>query len=446
MSKILFPKDFIWGTATASYQIEGAYNEDGKGESIWDRFSHTPGKIFNRDTGDTACDHYHRYEEDIEIMKYLGIQSYRYSISWPRIFPDGKGKINQKGLDFYLRLTDKLLENGISPAVTLYHWDLPQKLQDIGGWTNRSVTDYFAEYSELVFKSLGDMVDIWFTHNEPWCAAFLGNMRGWHAPGIMDLETALKVSHNLLLSHGKALKLYRSMNLKGKIGIALNLNPKYPASQDAEDINAAKLDDGILNRWMLDPLYKAIYPQDVVAHYESQGINMEFTQRDLDIISQPMDFLAINYYTSDFIKHDPAKRIESLDKMLENIEKTAMNWIVYPEGLFDILIRLHNDYGKPDIIVSENGAAYMDTLTEQGKIHDERRINYLNIHLQQVHRAIEHGVNLKGYYLWSLLDNFEWNHGYSKKFGIVHVDLNTQKRTIKDSGYWYKNVIENMGL
>ncbi|NLD49628.1 MAG: beta-glucosidase [Clostridiaceae bacterium] len=446
MSKVLFPKDFIWGTATAAYQIEGGFNEDGKGESIWDRFSHTPGKIHNRDTGDTACDHYHRYEEDIILMKQLGIQSYRYSISWPRIFPDGKGKINQKGLDFYLRLTDKLLENGIAPAVTLYHWDLPQKLQDIGGWTNREVTDYFTDYSEKIFSSLGDMVNIWFTHNEPWCAAFLGNMSGRHAPGIMDQETALKVSHNLLLSHGKTLKLYRNMNLKGKIGIALNLTPDYPASQNAEDINAAKLADGILNRWMLDPLLKASYPQDIVKHYIDQGINMEFTTGDLDIISQPMDFLAINYYTSDFVKHDPSKKVESLDKMLENIERTDMDWIVYPEGLFDLLMRLHNDYGKPDIIISENGAAFVDTLTQQGKIHDERRVNYLNTHLTQVHRAIEQGVNLKGFYLWSLLDNFEWNHGYSKKFGIVHVDLNTQKRTIKDSGYWYKNVIENMGF
>lgn len=446
MSKIIFPKDFVWGTATASYQIEGAFNEDGKGESIWDRFCHTPGKVENGDTGDTACDHYHLFEEDIKLMKQLGIQSYRYSISWPRIFPNGKGKPNQKGLDFYLRLTDKLLENGIQPAVTLYHWDLPQSLQDAGGWANTDTTDYFTDYSEYVFKNLGDMVNVWITHNEPWCTAFLGHLDGCHAPGIKDLQTALNTAHNLLLSHGKALKRYKEMNLKGKIGIALNLSTKYPVSQSIDDINATKHADGILNRWLLDPVLKGCYPVDIVEHYKASGIDTSFAKRDLDIISQPMDFLALNYYSVDFIKSEKSQVTSETIAKLENLERTDMNWMVYPEGLYDLLIRLDRDYGKIDLVISENGAAFKDILTEHGQVHDDRRLSYLHTHLSEAYRAIENGVNLKGYYLWSLMDNFEWNFGYSKKFGIVHVDLDTQKRTIKDSGLWYKNVIENNGF
>lgn len=446
MPKIGFPRDFIWGAATAAYQIEGAYNQDGKGESIWDRFCHTPGNVENGDTGDIACDHYNRLEEDIRLMKELGIKSYRYSISWPRILPEGKGKLNQRGMDFYKRLTNLLLENEIEPLITLYHWDLPQKLQDIGGWANRDVTDYFTNYAEVVFNNLGDIVPYWVTINEPWVVAFLGNMFGSHAPGIKDLKTALDVSHNLMLSHGKAVKLYREMNQKGKISIALNFSTKYPASQKEEDIKAARLSDGGLNRWFLDPIFKGYYPEDVLELYSKRGVTHTFPMEDLKVISQPMDFLAFNYYSSEFVKHDPDIGFSGINNELDSFEKTEMGWIVYPQGLYDLITRLGRDYGKIDLIISENGAAFKDFINSDGTIDDHRRTNYIKEHLTQVHRAIESGINLKGYYLWSLMDNFEWAFGYSKRFGLIHVDYETLKRTIKNSGHWYKEVIRNNGF
>ncbi len=446
MPQSIFPKDFIWGASTASYQIEGAFNEDGRGESIWDRFSHTPSKVDNGDTGNIACNHYALYKDDINLMKELGLQSYRYSIAWPRIFPDGKGKPNQKGMDFYLRLTENLLENGIKPAITLYHWDLPQKLQDIGGWNNRDVTDYFTEYSSYIFQKLGDMVPIWMTHNEPWCTAFLGNMTGLHAPGITDTSTALEVSHNLLLSHGKVVQLYRDMNLNGKIGIVLNFSTKYPASQSKEDLHATWLSDGVINRWFLDPLFKGTYPEDTVALYKAKGAHFSYPEEDLKIISKPMDFLGVNYYSSEFIQHCDQNFYKGINSELKQLETTDMGWIVYPQGLHDLLVRLHNDCGKIDLYIAENGAAYKDAITHEGRIEDIERQNYLLSHIKESHRAIEHGVNLKGYYVWSLMDNFEWSFGYSKRFGIVHVDFESQKRTVKQSGYLYKNIINQNGI
>lgn len=446
MKKITFPEDFIWGSATASYQIEGAYDEDGKGESIWDRFSHTPGKIQNNDTGDIACDHYHRYEDDIKLMKELGLKSYRYSISWPRLFPNGTGKLNQKGMDFYKRLTNLLLENGIQPAVTLFHWDLPQKLQDTGGWTNCETIKHFEEYSASVFRDLGDLVPTWFTHNEPHVVAFLGYLLGIHAPGATDPALTLSVAHNLLLSHGKAVSIFRDMNLNGKIGIALNLTTKYPSSQKEEDKIAAYTSDGILNRWFLDPLFKGNYPEDILEYYHKKGISFSYNVEDLKIIKQPIDFLAINYYSPEFVKYNETEDFVTINDQLNSFEKTDMDWIVYPQGLYDLLKRLDSDYGKLDLIISENGAAFNDIIDTEGNIRDDRRINYLHEHLLKCHNAIEEGVNLKGYYLWSLLDNFEWSYGYSKRFGIIHVDFNTLKRTIKQSGYWYKNVIQNNGI
>ncbi|WP_010251951.1 GH1 family beta-glucosidase [Acetivibrio cellulolyticus] len=446
MKKIEFPKDFIWGSATASYQVEGAYDKDGKGESIWDRFSHTPGKIENNDTGDVACDHYHRYEDDIKLIKELGLKSYRYSIAWPRIFPDGNGKPNPKGMDFYKRLTNLLLENGITPAATLYHWDLPQKLQDKGGWTNRDTIEYFQEYSSFVFKNLGDVVPMWFTHNEPFVVAFLGHALGSHAPGETDTAMSLDVAHNILVSHGKVISLYRDMNYNGKIGIALNLSHKYPASQKEEDVKAAWLSDGILNRWYLDPLFKGSYPKDVIEHYSRRNINFTCSEEDLKIIKQPIDFLAFNTYEPEFVKYNEETEFVGINSELDNLEKTEMGWIVYPQGLYDLLKRLDKDYGKPNLIISENGAAFKDVIDGDGNIRDDRRINYIYEHLASSHRAIEEGVNLKGYYVWSLMDNFEWGFGYSKRFGLIHVDFDTLKRTIKQSGYWYKNVIENNGI
>lgn len=446
MPGIVFPKDFIWGCATASYQIEGAFDEDGKGESIWDRFSHTPGKILNGDNGDVACDHYHRYKEDIALMKEIGIQSYRYSISWPRIFPEGKGQYNEKGLDFYKRLTYELLKNGIKPSVTLYHWDLPQKLQDIGGWANRDVTDYFVEYAGLLFEKLGNVVPYWITQNEPWIVAFLGHMMGVHAPGIKDLKTALEVFHNILLSHGKAVGAYRQLNLPGKIGIAPNFSTKYPASDKKEDIEACELADGVLNKWFIYPVFKGTYPEDVVKFYRDRGAHFDFPPEDMKIIGADIDFLAINYYTSEFVKHHPVNGFVEINNELSQFEKTEMGWIIYPKGLYDLLLRLDNDCNKIDIIISENGAAFDDKIDENGNINDVKRMNYIKEHLIQAHKAIEEGVNLKGYYLWSLMDNFEWSFGYSKKFGIIHVNRENLKRTIKNSGYLYRDIIKNNGL
>lgn len=446
MKKIEFPRDFIWGSATASYQIEGAFNEDGKGESIWDCFSHSPGKIQNNDTGDVACDHYHRYKDDVKLIKEIGLNSYRFSISWPRLFPNGSGKLNEKGMDFYKRLTNLLLENGIKPAVTLFHWDLPQKLQDNGGWTNRETIKHFEEYSHSVFNTLGDVVPMWFTHNEPFVVAFLGYMLGIHAPGACDPALMLSVSHNLLLSHGKVVSLFRGMNLKGKVGIALNLSTKYPSSQNEEDRIAAYTSDGVLNRWFLDPLFKGCYPVDILEHYQKRNIPFSYNEEDLKIITQPIDFLALNYYSPEFIKYDETNDFIGINDQLASFEKTEMDWIVYPRGLYDLLKRLETDYGKIDLIISENGAAYNDAVDKDGNIRDNNRINYLHEHLLACHQAIEEGVNLKGYYLWSLMDNFEWSYGYSKRFGLIHVDFDTLKRTIKQSGYWYKNVIQNNGI
>lgn len=446
MKKLEFPKDFIWGSATASYQIEGAYKEDGKGESIWDRFSHTPGKILNNDNGDLACDHYHRYKDDVKLMKEIGLKSYRYSISWPRIFPDGVGKPNEKGMDFYKRLTDLLLENGINPSVTLFHWDLPQKLQDKGGWTNRDTIEYFQEYSAFIFKNLGDVVPMWFTHNEPHIISFLGYMLGTHAPGKSDPLMMLDVSHNLLVSHGKVVSLYRDMNFNGKIGIALNLSTKYPASQSEEDIKASYLSDSVTNRWYLDPLFKGYYPEDALEYYLRRNVHFTYPEEDMEIIKQPIDFLAINYYSPDFIKHDQNESFTAVHNPLNVFEKTDMDWIVYPQGLYDLLKQLDKDYGSINLFISENGAAYKDIVDGDGTIKDSQRIKYINDHLSAAHKAIQEGVNLKGYYLWSLMDNFEWSFGYSKRFGIIHIDYETLKRTIKQSGYWYKDVIENNGI
>lgn len=448
MPKINFPENFIWGSATSAYQIEGACSEDGKGESIWDRFCHLPGNIENGHTGDIACDHYHRYEEDIEIMKEIGIKSYRFSVSWPRIFPNGTGQPNQKGLDFYKRLTDCLLENGITPAITLYHWDLPQKLQDMGGWKNRDTTDYFTEYSSEMFKNFGDVVPMWVTHNEPWVVTLLGHLLGTHAPGIKDLRTSLEVSHHLLLSHGKTMKVFRDMNIDAQIGIAPNLSYNYPASQKPEDIAAAELSFSLMGRWFLDPIFKGHYPKNALEHYKNKGIDLSFSEEDLKLINQPIDFLAFNTYSSYFIKHDPAAEsgYAWAEPPFENYEITEMDWIVHPEGLYDLLMLLDRDYGKPNLIISENGAAFKDEISSNGKIEDVRRIQYLKDYLTQAHRAIQDGVNLKAYYLWSFMDNFEWSFGYNKKFGIVHVDFETQERKIKDSGYWYKEVIKNNGF
>ena len=442
----MFPDNFIWGAATAAYQIEGAYREDGKGENIWDRYSHIPGKVYDNHTGDVACDHYHRYEEDIRLMKEIGLKSYRFSISWARVFPDGKGTPNQKGLDFYRRLAEKLNENGIRPAATLYHWDLPQKLQDLGGWANRDSVGWFTDYAAYMFEKLGDQVPVWITHNEPWVVSFIGNWQGRHAPGITDFKTAVQVSHHLMLSHGQAVKAYRETGGKGEIGITLNMNPVYPASDSEEDKAAAKMYDEYLNKWFADPVLKGAYPAGLAAHLRKMDLFPEIDSRDMETIHQPVDFLGINNYYSSFIKYDGSLWPIPAFETTTGKDRTQMGWEIYPEGIHDLLVRLNRDYGGIKILVTENGAAFNDIVNRGGKVEDDNRVDYLYRYLGQIHRAINSGVNVKGYYVWSLLDNFEWGYGYSKRFGIIYVDYKTQQRILKKSALWYRDVIRNNGF
>ncbi|AZR73767.1 beta-glucosidase [Anoxybacter fermentans] len=442
MHRRYFPEDFIWGAATASYQIEGAYNEDGKGESIWDRFSHTPGKILNGDTGDVACDHYHRFREDVKLMKELGLDSYRFSISWPRVLPEGKGQVNEKGLDFYKQLVDQLLKAGIDPAITLYHWDLPQALQEKGGWANRDTAKYFVEYANLIFKELGDVVPLWITHNEPWVVSFPGHAFGEHAPGIKNYQTALQVAHNLLLSHGMAVQSFRQLGLPGKIGITLNLTPVYPFSDNEADQKACDLQDAFINRWFLDPIFEGSYPEELHQIYRKKVGEFIIKNDDLEIINQKIDFLGINYYLRLVVKHNPDYNIFGVETVKpEGREYTEMGWEVYPEGLYDLLIRLHKDYAPEALYITENGAAYQDQIDADGRVHDQKRIAYLKAHLKNAHRAIEAGVPVKGYYIWSLMDNFEWAFGYSKRFGLIYINYDNQQRILKDSAYWYRTII-----
>lgn len=443
---IQFPKDFLWGAATASYQIEGAYDEDGRGESIWDRYCRTPGNILDGSSGDIGCDHYHRYEEDVKLMKKIGIRSYRLSISWSRIFPSGYGEPNMAGLLFYKNLITCLHENGIDAAVTLYHWDLPQKLQDIGGWANPLVVDYFVSYAKFIFEELGDQVSMWITFNEPFCSAFLGNWEGRHAPGYHDFETALTVAHHLLLAHGKTVGLYRTMNLTAKIGITLNMNYNYPATQKAEDIHAAALSHGAWNNWFAEPVMKGTYPEELVKLYQEKGVMPKIEEEDMQMIAQPVDFLGLNHYFSVKVKASEEGWPLPVKEECYGADFTEMGWGINPEGLKDILLRLHEDYGSIPIYITENGAAFRDIVNSQGEVEDTGRIEFLRRYLASVSQAIEEGVNLKGYFLWSLMDNFEWALGYSKRFGLIHVDYETKKRTIKQSGYWYADVIQKNGF
>jgi beta-glucosidase len=362
------------------------------------------------------------------------------------VFPDGKGKPNMKGMDFYKRLAESLIENGITPAVTLYHWDLPQKLQDIGGWANRDVTDYFGEYAGFVFKELGDKVPIWITHNEPEVVSFVGNWEGRHAPGITDFSNALLVSHNLLLSHGKAVRAYREMGQKGEIGITLNLNPVYPATDNIEDMNATKRFEQYHNRWFLDPVLKGEYPEEILEWYQKRVVLPDTLKEDLEIISTPVDFLGINNYFSSYIKNSESNWPVHFEAAMTGKDKTSIGWEIYPVGMYDLLMFLHKNYKGTKLIITENGAAFDDSVNSSGKVEDKKRLGYLNGYIEQVHRAIQDGVNLKGYYVWSLMDNFEWAHGYTKRFGIVYVDYATGKRIIKESGLWYKELIKNNGF
>ncbi|HOP94984.1 MAG: GH1 family beta-glucosidase [Dictyoglomaceae bacterium] len=444
MAKLVFPKDFLWGTATASYQIEGAAYEDGKGESIWDRFSHTPGTIYQNQTGDVASDHYHHWEEDVELMSFMGLKSYRFSISWPRIFPEGKGSVNPKGVAFYENLVEALLSKGIKPAITLYHWDLPQALEDKGGWLNRDTSKYFAEYANFMFDKFGDRVPIWITLNEPWVNAFIGYAFGAHAPGKRDMKGAFIASHNFLLAHGLAVQSYRQKNYKGEIGITLNFSPVYPATEKEEDLKAARLQDAFSNRLFLDPIFFRKYPEELWRILERSYWSFKPEPEDFDIISRPIDFIGINYYTRTIVQADPENKIFGIKEIKGPGEFTDMDWEIYPDGLYDLLIRLYRDYEVP-LYITENGAAFSDVV-EDGKIRDKKRIDYLREHFKRAYYAIRDGVDLRGYFIWTLMDNFEWSNGFSKRFGLIYVDYSDQKRILKDSAYFYKEVIANNGL
>jgi beta-glucosidase len=454
MTRMTFPPGFVWGAATSAYQIEGAVHEDGRGESIWDRFSRTPNKVEDGTTGDVACDHYHRWKDDVALMKRLGLCAYRFSIAWPRIVPQGTGAPNARGLDFYSKLVDQMLALGIEPYVTLYHWDLPQVLQDVGGWANRATAEAFVRYAEIVARTLGDRVKYWITHNEPWCASVLGYRVGRHAPGISNWNTALAAAHHLLLSHGWSVPVIRREVRDAKVGITLNLTPTVPASSSFEDYDAARHFDGHQNRWFLDPLYRGHYPADMLADYIERGHLLAdglgvLRPGDMKDIAAPTDFLGVNYYNRSVIRSDriPEERnARRTVHLAPESEWTEMGWEVFPEGLFQILERLKLEYMVPKIFVTENGASYSEGPDEKGRIADGRRVKFVRNHLIAARRAIEAGIPLAGYFVWSLLDNFEWERGYTQRFGITWVDYKTQERVPKDCALWYRSVIQENGL
>jgi beta-glucosidase len=453
-----FPNDFLWGTATAAYQIEGAVEEDGRGRSIWDTFSHTPGKVLHGDTGDIACDHYHRLDEDLDLLAKLGAKAYRFSVAWPRIQPNGSGAKNQKGIDFYRRLVDGLRQRDIEPMLTLYHWDLPQALEDNGGWTVRETSERFADYAGIVYEALSNDVKYWITLNEPWVAAWMGHGYGAHAPGYADPAKALSATHHLLLGHGLALQNMRSaagLADENQLGVTLVLQPARPSRDREADVEAVRRVDGQANRLYLDPLFHSEYPEDLLSYYRERGVELPPVQQgDMDVISSDLNFLGVNYYFRHAVRDAPDQELSEVPFsdlnarviIPHDAETTAMGWTVEPEGLTEILVRVKEEYADLPIYITENGRAVDDYADPEGDINDEERVSYLDRHFRAAHQAIEQGVDLAGYFVWSLLDNFEWAEGYSKRFGIVHVDYPTQRRTPKKSYEWYRGVIERNGL
>jgi beta-glucosidase len=443
-----FPSDFVWGAATSAYQIEGAPLADGAGPSIWHRFSHTPGRTLDDATGDVACDHYHRWAPDVEMMQSLGLRAYRFSIAWSRVLPNGTGSINHAGFAFYDRLVDALLERGIMPCATLYHWDLPAALDDRGGWLNRDIASWFADYAREMFRALGDRIPMWATLNEPWVVAHEGYLTGEHAPGHRDLFQAPLVAHNLLRAHGAAVQTFRAERgaRSGQIGLVVNLEPKYAASDSVVDIAAMWRADAYMNRQYLDPVFLGRHPAGLRDVFGEAW--PEVPDEDLRLIRQPIDFLGINYYTRSVVKDDPtALPVREGRVRQERSAYTEMGWEVYPQALSDVLIWIKSRYGDVPLYITENGAAFYDAPTAgRGPVEDPLRVAYFRDHLRAAREAIRAGVNLRGYFAWSLMDNFEWGYGYSKRFGLLHVDFATLERTPKASARFYAEVIRTNGL
>ena len=431
---------FTWRVSTSSYQIEGAANEGGRGPSIWDTFSRIPGAVANADNGDIACDHYHRYNEDLDLMKWLGVGAYHFSIAWPRVIPTGSGPLNKVGMDFYDRLIDGALERGITPWPTLYHWDLPQALQDKGGWNNRECAHWFAEYSYLMAEAFSDRVKNWVTINEPFCSAWLGHLYGVMAPGIKDLQTGINASHHLLLGHGLAVRAIREAASDVKVGITLNFTPAITLGDSAEDQLAVQLADGFDNRWFGDPVFKASYPQDIVSAFNKE---VPIHAGDMQIISTPVDFLGLNYYFRQTVAYDSsAQPLPYKQVIAPNVERTGMGWEVHAETFTDLLTRINKDYAPKEIFITENGSAWDDEVVD-GKVDDPNRVRYLERHIDAMFDAKIQGVPISGYFAWSLMDNYEWAYGYAKRFGLIYIDYPTQKRIPKTSAYYYRERIKN---
>ena len=444
-----FPENFIWGIASSDYQIEGSTDICGKGESIWDRFSAIPGRIKNGDSAGIACDHYRLFKDDINIMKELGVKSYRLSLSWPRIFPDGKGRLNEEGLKFYRELLEELARNDIKPMVTLNHWSLPQKLQDIGGWTNPDMPEYFKDYSETAFKAFGDIVPFWITHNEPVEICYLGYHTGENAPGIRDFSAGLLASKDMLIAHGLAVKSYRAGGYKGEIGITLDFHSGIPETDSDDDIKSAELVHLFFNRWFQDGVFKGQFPEKLAKDLKSKGVIVpEIEAAESEIMKEPIDFLGVNSYFPFYVSYD--KSDWPLESKMKTFKKgrdtTGMGWDINPEDFFDTIMSVKELYGNIPVFITENGAAFNDTVERDGSVNDPGRIDYLYRHFEAARKCIDEGINLKGYYVWSLMDNFEWNSGFSQRFGLVHVDFASMKRTIKSSGYWYRDFIKNNSL
>ena len=436
-----FAKDFMWGCSTSSYQIEGAHDVDGKVESIWDRFAAKAGNIGDASDGKIACDHYHRWPEDLNIARDIGFNAYRFSIAWPRIFSEKGDKPNQQGIDFYSRLVDGMLARGLQPWATLYHWDLPQILQDKGGWNDRDTVAQFVKFADVMSHHLGDRVKNWITHNEPWCTAMHGNWDGMHAPGNKDFRTALQVCHHVLLSHGLAIPVIKANVPDAKVGLALSLHPVESASDSQADIDAMVRHDGLRNRWFLDPLHGKGYPEDI---WQLCGSDAPVVlPGDLAAIATATDFLGVNYYFPEVIANAPETLpLQAKVVVMPDRERTAFGWEVAPEGMATLLKRIVQDYQPAPIYITENGSTYHDVLEADGSVNDVERRNYFIRHLAVLRDVIADGLVVKGYFAWSLMDNFEWAEGYRRRFGMVHVDFETQKRTVKTSGRWYARFLK----